>query len=106
MQGYRYTSHERLSSHQRRSTNVVVVPTLVLAPGSALSKQHYRAPDNAFVQEVELIKASPQNPRVRYPNGREVRLPTVLYFKGQFCIRLYLSLSIIEIENNIIFLWF
>ena len=66
------TPHERMFSHQRRTTTGCAVPTWLNQPGPVLLKRHVR--NNKYepvVDEVQLLEANPQYAHIRYPNGRE-----------------------------------
>ena len=66
------TPHERMFSHQRRTSTGGTVPTWLTTPGPVLMKRHNRASKyEPAVEEVELIKANPQYAWVKHPSGRE-----------------------------------
>ena len=66
------TPHERMFSHQRRSSTGCSIPSFLSKPGPVLLRRYVRSSKNEpLVDEVELIEANPQYAHIRYQNGRE-----------------------------------
>ena len=71
------TPHERLFTHQRRSTSGTSVPTWLTTPGLVLLKRQVRKSKfDPLVDEVELLEANPKYAHVRFPDGREDTVAT------------------------------
>uniref|UniRef100_A0A0K8SWX3 Uncharacterized protein n=1 Tax=Lygus hesperus TaxID=30085 RepID=A0A0K8SWX3_LYGHE len=66
------TPHERMFTHQRRSSNGETLPSWLVPHGKALMRRHIRQSKyDPLVDEVELIEVNPSYARVKLQDGRE-----------------------------------
>lgn len=66
------TPHERMFSHNRRSSAGTSLPQWLLSSKSVLMRRHGRSSKyEPLVHEVELLDCNPEYAHVRFPNGSE-----------------------------------
>ena len=66
------TPHERMFSHNRRSSTGTSLPSWLLSPGSVLLKRNVRGSKyEPEADQVELLESNPNYAHVRLPSGRE-----------------------------------
>ena len=66
------TPHERMFTHNRKSSVGTSLPQWLMVPGPVLYRRNVRSSKyDPIVEEVELIESNPQYAHVRLPDGRE-----------------------------------